>query len=71
MFLDLIVDQKSRIKMMLKSYVRKFHDCFRRGLNLLIFFLKCSSVWRQSFAPRGPNASEKKMDRISVNKANG
>ena len=32
------VDQESRIKMMLKSYVKKFHDCVRRGLNLPIFF---------------------------------
>ena len=26
--------------MMLKSYVKKFHDCVRRGLNLLNFFYK-------------------------------
>ena len=70
MFLDLNVDQKSRIKMMLKSYVRKFHDCFRRGLNLLIFF--------QNVRLFGAEASRhvdrmhpKKIDRISVNKANG
>ena len=39
MFLDLNADQKSRIKMMLKSYEKKkIHDCVRRGLDLLIFF---------------------------------
>ena len=38
MFLDLNVDQKSRIKMMLKSYEKKIHDCVRSGLNLLNFF---------------------------------
>ena len=39
MFKELNVDQKSRIKMMLKLYVKKFNDRVRRGLNLPIFFL--------------------------------
>ena len=38
MFFDLNVEQKSRIKMLLKSYEKKIHDCDRRGFNLLIFF---------------------------------
>ena len=56
--------------MMLKSYVKKFHDFVRIGLNLLIFSkmfvclaLKLCATWSECI--------RKKIDRISLNKAKG